>query len=380
MWAVLQLASLPTSHPPVQFMARFVPDSAAAADQAVPAAGSGAGQRAAVAVAAPAPEPAAAAQQPAQPPPSFDLLSLEDPEPAAAAPAAAVAAAGPASGWDPFGSEAGSAPPPAATIQPGRTDSAEGWAFPGSTSAPAAPAPQPAAAEATFDPFGHLQSAPQLNGAAHSRGSSTGGADLFAGLAPAHSRGSSTGGPPPADFFAPPALHSRSSSGVAQPTDPFAGSLLAPTASAPALLAPAAPPAAQPVVPRPAVPASGGMAAPAPAARGPPMSTDDILGLFNKTDSSSSTFSGLAPPPPMPHRHSASMPAMAPHPPAHVARPAPHQGHLSVQQQYAVGALGAVRSQELFSDFLGANPAAQQLPMAATVGQPAADNWTAQFH
>lgn len=374
-----------STHP---FMARFAPDSAGAADQAL-AAASGAGQRAAVAAVAAAPAAAPAApQQPAQPPPSFDLLSLEDPEPApAAAPPAAVAAAAPAAAagvWDPFneGAAPAPAPPAAPAAVPGRTESAEDWAFASSSSAPVAlSAAQPAAASAAFDPFNNLQPAPQLNGAAHSRGSSAGAADLFAGLAPGHSRGSSMGASAAADPFASAALHSRSSSGAVPPMDPFAGSMLAPTASAPVLLAQAAPAAAPPAAPRPAVGASGGMAPapPPPAAQRPPMSTSDILGLFDKADSSSSsTFSSLAPPP-MAHRHSASMPAMAAHPPPPpmAPRPAhPHQGHLSAQQQFAMGA-GA--SQNLFNE-INVRSAAQVPMAAAAAGQPAANNWNPQWH
>lgn len=189
--------------------------------------------------------------------------------------------------------------------------------------------------------------------------------------------------PAAADLFAPAAVHSRTSSGPVPPVDPFAGSVMAPTASAPALLAQAAPAAVPPAVPRPAaVPACGGMvpSQPAPPAQRPQMTNDDILGLFNKPDSSSA-FSSLAPPPPPPmaHRHSASMPAMPAHPPPAMPRPAAaaHQGHLSAQQQFA---LGAGASQELFSEFCGAKPAGQQAPMATAVGQPAASNWTAQWH
>ena len=183
-------------------------------------------------------------------------------------------------------------------------------------------------------------------------------------------------------------VHSRSSSGAVPPVDPFAGGSLAPVALAPAILAPPAAAAAPPVVPRPAAPAAGamagGVAAPAPKA---PMPLDAILGLYDQPHSSS--MGSLAAPPmagrpggALPGMHpSASAPLMPTHPvvglhPAQQHRPAPlPQAHLSAQQQYA---LGAAPSQELFSDFASAKPAAQ-VPMAAAAGQPAAAQWTPQW-
>ncbi|PRW59115.1 putative ADP-ribosylation factor GTPase-activating AGD15 isoform A [Chlorella sorokiniana] len=134
-------------------------------------------------------------------------------------------------------------------------------------------------------------------------------------------------------------------------------------AGATAPMAPAAP-----APPRPAVIACTGMVPAQPAqqaARQPPLSNSDIMSLFNRPDSSS-TFASMAAPPPPAHRHSASMPAMPAHPPPAVPRPAaPHQGHLSAQQQFAIGG-GA--SSNLFNGITGAMPAAQQAATRVTRG------------
>jgi hypothetical protein len=227
-------------------MARFVESAGSGVEAPAPAAVAAPVQQApahsrsnsassAAALVAPAAAPAPALSPP---PPQFDLLSLDDPQPAAApgaAPAPSVAAGGAA--WDPF------APPAEAQ---GQADPNHGWdifrssssslpALEAAAAAPAPPAAAPAAAAsaAAVDPF--------------------------------------------AEIIRP----GSSSASLASSADPFA--LPAPTASTPAPAAvlpeqPAAPPRAA----TPAVVGMGAGAGATPTAHKPTMSHENILALFDK--------------------------------------------------------------------------------------------------